>query len=244
MTSVFLTAHWRHITLANYAVAPANLVEFIPAGTELDTWEGEAHVSLVGFLFEKSRILGIPIPFHGSFEEVNLRFYVRRKVGDEWRRGVAFVKELVPKPAVTFVARSIYRENYATVPMSHQLHVDADNCCQEVVYTWGAGREACTLNVDLRGANDASADKRARFFADHYWGYSKLRSYSKHSEATTIEYHVTHPPWQLREPVRFELNGNVAAMYGDVFADTLAQSPQSVIFAEGSKVSVYRGQVI
>ena len=111
MTSVFLTARWQHIVLANYAVDQKILQEYIPSGTELDSLEGETYVSLVGFLFAGTRIMGVSIPFHGLFEEVNLRFYVRRKVEGEWRRGVVFIKELVPKWAVTKVARWVYHEN-------------------------------------------------------------------------------------------------------------------------------------
>lgn len=224
--------------MANYVVDPSILQDFIPHGTELDTWQGDAYVSLVGFLFEKSAIFGVPIPFHGLFEEVNLRFYVRRKVQSEWRRGVVFIKEFVPKAAVTLVARRVYRENYATVPMDHQLKLDADGRCLVATYLWGTDDGACRMNVDLRGATDASEDQRARFFADHYWGYSRR------DEATTIEYHVTHPPWQLQAPVCFELHGNVASMYGEVFAEVIAQPPQSVIFTEGSKVSVHRGRAL
>ena len=107
--------------MLNYEVAPEALAPFVPAGTELDAWEGRHLVSMVGFMFQSTRGLGFPIPFHRNFEEVNLRFYVRRKVDGEWRRGVVFIKEIVPRFAIAWVARTFYNENYVALPMSHRL---------------------------------------------------------------------------------------------------------------------------
>ena len=119
--AIFLTAEWNWLAMLNYEVAPEILAPSVPAGTELDTWQGKHLVSMVGFLFQKTRVRGIPIPFHRNFEEVNLRFYVRRKVAGEWRRGVVFIKELVPHFAIAWVARTFYNENYVTLPMSHRI---------------------------------------------------------------------------------------------------------------------------
>ena len=115
----FLRAEWRKLALANYVIDPERLAPHVPAGTELDLWQGKCYLSLVGFMFVNTRLLGVKVPFHVNFEEVNLRFYVRRREGSEWRRGVVFIKEIVPKPALTWVANTIYREHYETLPMEH-----------------------------------------------------------------------------------------------------------------------------
>src|ERR1700690_3759655 len=120
-SDIFLTAEWRYLAMLNYEIEPAALTALVPAGTELDFWNGKTFISLVGFLFQKTRVCGIPIPFHRNFEEVNLRFYVRRKADDGWRRGVVFIKELVPRLAIAFIARTFYNENYIALPMSHQI---------------------------------------------------------------------------------------------------------------------------
>ncbi len=119
----FLTAEWRHLVMLNFEIDPRILDKRIPTGVELDLWNGQAYVSIVGFRFLNTKLLGIPIPFHRNFTEVNLRFYVRRQTGNEWRRGVVFIKEIVPLPTVTLVARQIYNENYITLPMRHQIHL-------------------------------------------------------------------------------------------------------------------------
>src|SRR6266513_2477095 len=127
----FLTAEWRSLAMLNYEVDRSVLARRVPPGTELDSWGGVVYVSVVGFLFLKTRVLGVPIPGHRNFEEVNLRFYVRRKADGEWRRGVVFVKEIVPRRAIAAVARGLYGENYVAMPMSHAIDG------RRVEYRWG-----------------------------------------------------------------------------------------------------------
>ncbi|HTO08358.1 MAG TPA: DUF2071 domain-containing protein, partial [Myxococcota bacterium] len=118
---VFLTAEWRDLAMLNYEIDPAVLEPRVPAGTELDAWSGRTFVSVVGFRFLRTRVLGVPVPYHVDFDEVNLRFYVRRKSGADWRRGVVFVKEIVPRRAIALVARVAYAENYVAHPMRHSI---------------------------------------------------------------------------------------------------------------------------
>lgn len=120
----FLTAGWRKLAIANYEIDPTVLAPYIPYGTELDLWQGKCYASLIGFMFVDTRLLGIKIPFHVNFEEVNLRFYVRRQEEDEWRRGVVFIKEIVPRAALSFVANTLYNEHYETLPMRHSWATD------------------------------------------------------------------------------------------------------------------------
>jgi uncharacterized protein YqjF (DUF2071 family) len=121
---IFLTAEWRYLAMLNYEVDPAVLARRVPFGTELDTLNGKTFVSIIGFLFLKTRFLEIPVPLHQVFEEVNLRFYVRRRAEEGWRRGVVFVKEIVPRWAIAAVARRCYEENYVAMPMRHQIELD------------------------------------------------------------------------------------------------------------------------
>lgn len=115
----FLTAEWRKLAMINYIVDDRLLLPYLPSGTLLDYRHGQCYVSLVGFMFLNTKLLGVPIPFHRNFEEVNLRFYVKRKHGNEWRRGGVFIKEFVTKAAISLVANTIYKENYQTMKMNH-----------------------------------------------------------------------------------------------------------------------------
>ena len=163
---VFLTAEWKQLLMLNYSVDSALLQPFIPAGTELDRFEGRTYVSLVGFLFHKTRVRGIAIPFHGSFEEVNLRFYVKRDA----RRGVAFIRELVPKHAVAAIARFIYGENYSRAPMFHRIHAEPETGVVKAEYSWGSGPGRCLMGIETEGPSLIPAEgSLGQFITEHYW---------------------------------------------------------------------------
>src|SRR6188508_3046287 len=130
----FLTAEWRDLAMLNFVADPQVLQPLVPAGTELDFHRGETYLSVVGFMFLDTRVLGAPIPFHRNFEEVNLRFYVRRQTPEGWRRGVAFVRELVPRQAIALVARLFYNEPYSAFPMRHGIKREDDELAVE--YRW------------------------------------------------------------------------------------------------------------
>ena len=218
--------------MLNYAVDPSLVQSFVPAGTELDQHEGKTYVSLIGFEFNKTRILGRTVPFHQSFEEVNLRFYVRRGS----RRGVVFIRELVPKFAVTAVARLAYGENYSCVPMSHR--VDSDSAGIYAQFAWGTGEERCSISAQICGNSYLPLEgSLAQFITEHYWGYA-VRA------GSTVEYQVDHPQWQVREAMTAEFRGDGGRYYGPEFTEILAGPPQSTFLADGSAVTVFNGAPI
>jgi len=233
-----LTAEWRHLAMLNYEVGRASLTGLVPRGTELDEWQGRTYLSMVGFLFLDTRVLGVPIPFHRNFEEVNLRFYVRRKTADGWRRGVVFVKEIVPRAAIALLARALYNENYLALTMSHEIRRAADDPAkvESVEYRWTAhGR---TNRLSLVVASDPLPPATAsheQFIAEHYWGYSVQR------DGGTSEYQVTHPPWRVAPATHAELDCDVERVYGERFAACLRVPPVSAFLADGSAVRVSRG---
>ena len=232
----FLTAEWRNLAMINYECDPALLASRKPRGTELDFWNGKAYVSMVGFSFLRTRVLGVPIPFHCNFEEVNLRFYVRRKIGGEIRRGVVFVRELVPRAAIAWVARNLYEEPYQAVPMSHRIH-HRSGVAQSVEYSWRFKQQPQHLKVELEaGTRDLLPDTHEEFIAEHYWGDTAR------SNGTTSEYEVVHAPWQIQNATSSELSCDIAGLYGADFIETLNAPPASAFLALGSPVSVQRGR--
>lgn len=231
---VFLTAEWRHLALLNYEVDPALLRPRRPAGTEIDRFEGRAFVSLVGFRFLHTRLRGIPIPFHRDFDEVNLRFYVRRSDGGIVKRGVVFIQEIVPRRAIAAVARWVYHENYRALPMSHA--VTSETAGQRVEYCWKLGPFSNRLAVSAGGVARAMGEgSLEQFIAEHYWGYAAQPN------GGTVEYHVAHPPWRVWDVTSAEFSGDAGALYGPHFAAILSRPADSAILAEGSPVTVYAG---
>jgi uncharacterized protein YqjF (DUF2071 family) len=231
----FLSAEWRHLAMLNYEIEPAALSPFVPAGTELDSWNGRTFVSMVGFLFLRTRVFGVPIPFHQDFEEVNLRFYVRRKASEGWRRGVVFVKEIVPRAAIAWLARQVYNEPYIAVPMRHQIISDA-GVVKAAEYEWRFADRVNRLAVTTHGPAQALVPgAAAEFITEHYWGYNRQRN------GTTMEYRVEHPPWRVYDVVTATLDCDVVGLYGERFRASLAGQPASAFLAEGSAVTVYQG---
>ena len=234
MPSPFLTAEWRWLVMLNYEIDPAVLQPFVPAGTELDAHDGRTYVSMVGFHFRHTRVRGVAIPFHEHFEEVNLRFYVRRNVGGESRRGVVFIKELVPRHAIAWTARWFYNENYVALPMCHRNNKYGTE--RRLTYEWTHARE--TEHVDLRVEGEPflpGDDSLEAFITEHYWGYVRQR------DGGTLEYQVEHPQWRVWAAREAEFQCDVEALYGKTFAPFLTVTPASAFLAEGSKVAVYPG---
>lgn len=222
--------------LVNYPCRREWLEPLVPSGTELDAWQGEALVSLVGFLFTDTRLLGVPVPFHRTFEEVNLRFYVRRRGPDGvMRRAVVFIRELVPRVAIAWTARAIYNEPYLAVPMSHRISLDPSHG-GNAQYGWRHRGQIFRLDATTKGAAmPLEPGSEAEFVTEHYWGYTRQR------DGGTLEYEVVHPPWRVWAAATMDLSGDATALYGAHFADLLRTPPRSAFVAVGSAVEVHVG---
>lgn len=219
--------------MANYAVDPALLEPRVPQGTRLDLHEGNCYVSLVGFMFLDTRVMGVPVPFHTNFEEVNLRFYVVRETEGEVRRGVVFVKEIVPRYAIAAIARTIYGEPYECWRMSN------DRVGSKVSYTWE--RNSCSNTLSVNGAAEIGVPEtgsHGEFIIEHYWGYTRR------GDTRTDEYKVEHPKWSLFETEADVINVDFGKTYGRDFAFLTDSQPHSVLLAAGSEIAVYKGSTI
>jgi uncharacterized protein YqjF (DUF2071 family) len=233
----FLTAEWRKLAFANYAVDKELLTPYLPVGTELDLWNGTCYVSLIGFLFKNTKLLGFSIPFHANFEEVNLRFYVKYKDGENWKRGVVFIKEIVPKFALSAVANTIYNENYETMPMTHSWSETEDE--RAVEYRWRCKNEWQSIAVTAnKGLSEILPGSEAEFITEHYWGYAR------YSSSKTNEHEVRHPKWAQYKVKSYKINTDFALNYGKSFEFLNHQEPVSVLLAEGSDISIERKKVI
>jgi uncharacterized protein YqjF (DUF2071 family) len=235
--AIFLTAEWRKLAMANYPVNPETLRRFLPAKTELDTWQGQAYVSLVGFQFREVRVKGLRIPFHTKFPEVNLRFYVRFKEEGEWKRGVVFIREIVPLPAITLVANTLFRERYISLPMRY---VEAtDGTVLRAAYHWRYKNRWNSLSIKAENnSHPLTEASHEEFITEHFWGYAR------DGAKRTGEYRVAHPRWDIHSVLEYQIDCDFRNLYGSEFADLRERKPASVFLAEGSPVSVYAKRVI
>ena len=217
--------------MANYEVAPGLLEDRLPRGVSLDYHEGKLFVSLVGFMFLDTRVLGKPVPFHINFEEVNLRFYVVRETPEETRRGVCFVKEIVPRYAIATVARVLYGEPYECWRMSHTKTE------REVGYGWQKGGCVNSIKVEIdRDLGVPAENSHGEFIIEHYWGYTK-RGLER-----CDEYKVEHPKWELFSVKNEQINVDFGRTYGEKFAFLNDEQPFSILLAKGSEIAVYKGE--
>lgn len=236
MQKTFLTAEWRQLLMLNYAVERELLAPLVPPGVELDDFDGVCYVSVVGFLFLRTRVFGLGFPFHRNFEEVNLRFYVRRRAPEGWRRGVVFVKELVPRRAIAFLARTIYGEPYSAVPMAHAT--TTTDGLTSLRYEWQRHRRTEFVSATTTGEPAFVAPgSLEEFITEHHWGYNAHRGRS-------TEYRVEHPSWRVWRAADTQFDANVRTLYGAGFVDPLAAAPASAFVAQGSEVIVRRGTVV
>lgn len=230
---LFLSAKWEYLAMFNYAVDPQILQKHVPPGTELDFFDGKALVSIVGFLFNDTKVLGIRWPFHVNFEEANLRYYIKRFDGTQWKRGVGFVSEIVPKPLVANMANLLYNEHYSTAKMGHRIIEKPDNLFVE--YTWKKRnqlRNVLQINA-VPELQEIEAGSEAEFIFEHYFGYNQLNS------TTTIEYAVNHPRWKVYPVTSFSIDCDIENLYGKEFVPyILNKQPHSVFLAKGSSVTV------
>lgn len=219
--------------MANYEVDPPSLESRLPPGTSLDLYDGKCFVSLVAFMFLDTRVLDFLVPFHINFEEVNLRFYVVRETPEEVRRGVVFVKEIVPKAAIAYVARNLYGEPYERWAMSNERSET------HVGYNWSLGDCANSVSI-TRGENLGvpRADSHGEFIIEHYWGYTKR------GENRTDEYRVEHPKWELFEAADTDIDVDFGCTYGEEFSFLKHKKPFSILLAKGSEIAVYKGKPI
>lgn len=227
----FLKAEWRKLVMANYVIDSSVLKGYIPFGTELDLWEGKCYISLVGFMFLNTKLLGIPIPFHRNFEEVNLRFYVKKYENGEWKRGVVFIKEIVPKFALSLVANMVYNENYETMPMQHEWRIEENR--QLVSYEFKKNGKWNLIKVETsKKAFTIPLNSETEFITEHYWGYAKK------NDKQTNEYEVTHPKWKAYNILNYEIDIDFGAVYGSSFSFLNQAKPSSIMLAEGSEITV------
>ena len=227
----FLTAEWNDLALINYEIDPKFLQNYVPKGTELDLWNGKCYLSLIGFMFENVKVMGLKIPYHVNFEEVNLRFYVKRLENDIWKRGTVFIKEIVPKHAVTLVANALYKEHYQTLKMRHSR--TATNHTKLFKYEWRKNGVWHSIAVEAsKNELPIAINTEAEFITEHYFGYTK------YNENKTIEYEVTHPRWNQLQILNYNVDVDFEAVYGFDFKFLQTSKPSSAYLALGSKITI------
>lgn len=230
--ALFLKANWENIIMANYEIDPKILIPFLPKGVELDLFNGKCYISLVGFMFKNTKLFNIPIPFFGNFEEINLRFYVKRtEENGITKRGVVFINETIPYPILAWVANKLYNEHYTVVPTKHKIV--EENLIKKVKFDWLLNNKWNSIAVTSSIASEKmKPNSLESFIYEHYYGYTKI------GENKTEEYTLQHPSWKVSEVIDYAIDCDFETMYGKSFAVLNQTSPDAVFIADGSAVGI------
>jgi uncharacterized protein len=231
MGDTFLSAWWENIVMANYAIDPGILTPYLPNGVEPDVFGSKTYVSLVGFMFKRTKLFDIPIPFLGTFEEINLRFYVKRLDVGKVKRGVVFINETVPFRPVAWLANKLYKEHYMAIPTKSLILSHESG--KYIKYEWKINKEWNHIEVKASKENEQMLPGSVEeFIFEHYYGYTRLNN------MRSQEYEVIHPRWNVYTVVDYSIRCDFSSMYGSDFSVLSDQQPDSVILAMGSPVSV------
>lgn len=230
MFNTFLTAKWENLVMVNYEVDPSVLKPYLPKGVELDYYKNKTYVSLVGFMFKDTCLFGIPIPFFGSFEEINLRFYVHRNDEGKIKKGVVFINETVPYKVVAKLANKLYKEHYIAIPTKNKIQINTD---KEIKYEWEKNKKWNSIFIKS-GVNKYVIEPFSieEFIFERYYGFTKM------NQNETQEYGIHHPKWETNIIKELNINCDFKEMYGNDFGHLTNKTPDSIILAEGSKVAV------
>jgi uncharacterized protein YqjF (DUF2071 family) len=226
----FLTARWENLIMVNYEISTKILQHWLPEGVSIDYYNDKTFVSLVGFMFVKTKLFGVPVPAMGTFEEINLRFYVTRKEGDLIKRGVVFINETVPHKTVAWLANKLYKERYKAIPTKHHWQ---EGQTKQIEYHWKPGKDWNYIKVNAAAETSAmTVGSKEEFILEHYYGYTRI------SSTASEEYKVEHPRWQIHKVDKAEINCDFETMYGKEFSHLSSLQPSSVMLAEGSAIAV------
>ena len=230
--ALFLKANWDNIIMANYAIDPKILTPFLPKGVELDLFNGKCYVSLVGFMFKNTKLFNIPIPFFGNFEEINLRFYVKRIEKNKIiKRGVVFINETIPYPIVAWVANKLYNEHYTVVPTKHKIITEESS--KKVKFEWLLNKKWNSIAVTTSTTSEKMTQNSLEIFIyEHYYGYTKT------AENKTEEYKLQHPSWKTSKVLDYKIECDFESMYGKSFSVLNHIEPEAVFIADGSTVAI------
>ena len=232
----FITAHWQNLALLSWSIDDSAVTRLLPQGLEIDRFNGNAFVSAVGLTVSNLRVLGVST-WPTRFEQVNFRFYVRQRlISGGYRRGVVFLKQLVPHRTTALTARLVYGEPFAPVPISHDCrepHTGLLDAHREFTYSWrrNGQMEGLRAETDL-AAEFPGPGSLAEFLTVRHWGYNGRPG--DHTKG----YAVSRPAWAVRPATAWRFDCDVATLLGGAFARGMSTAPASVLMTSGCQAKI------
>jgi uncharacterized protein YqjF (DUF2071 family) len=183
-----LQQRWSELAYFHWRYEPGVVQRLLPDGVHVDTFDGSAWVGLIPFEMRDVRLGSTPpVPWLGSFIEVNVRTYVTDASG---RRAVWFWSLDVPRAAVVGVARTVFSLPYCWARARHDI--DGEVHRYQVARRWPRSSSAqaeMTFRVADRLPDDEVTD------LDHFlcarWALVTTR------RDDVLYGRVHHPRWPL-----------------------------------------------
>ena len=237
---VLMTAKFSELVAVNFAIDPKILEPRVPRGLELDFYNDETYVSLICMMLRDVRVWGIPIHIATGFEEINLRFYVRRREGDGYRRGCCFIKDYVSSGAAAWILGSLFKAEFQKLKMKHSNSGfdGAPESVPSVDYQWKVGDHWNRLRIKARSRiQKTSRDTKHGFILMHDNEYSQR-------DGKTLEDRASRPAWTIWDAAQANFECDVKNLFGREFQRALSRRPASVFVTGGSDVTIYRPTII
>ncbi|MFA4133034.1 MULTISPECIES: YqjF family protein [unclassified Brevibacillus] len=216
-----MTQTWEHLLFLHWAISPASIKALIPAGLELDTYDGKAWISIIPFLLSGVRLRRMPsVPFTTTFPEINVRTYVKAK----GKTGVYFLSLDTSNPLVIKIAKFWYRLPYYRAQMA--FHRQADR----IDFT-SRRLSGLSQTPSFKGSYQPLSDK---FFAKEgtlvHWLTERYTLFCRCDRTKQLMFaDVVHEPWQLQETA-FHIRENVMT---ENLSISLTDTPHLALYARG-----------
>jgi uncharacterized protein len=203
-----MTQTWHDLLFAHWPVDADSLRSRIPAGFELDLFDGQAWLAIVPFHMSNVAPRGVPaLPWISAFPELNVRTYVR--VND--KPGVYFFSLDAANPVAVGVARLLVHLPYYAASMTVEEHAGRIHYRSRrrrgPLSADASDKAPATFVGDYRPTGDLHAPVRGTleyFLTERYCLYTVDNSF----RGFRLDIH--HPPWPL-QPAEAVISENTMA---------------------------------
>lgn len=194
-----MTQTWNDLLFAHWPVDGAALRALVPAGFEIDTFDGQAWVGVVPFHMTNVAPRLVPaLPWISAFPELNVRTYVR--VGD--KPGVYFFSLDAGNSVAVGAARTLLNLPYYSAQMTADVDGDRVRYSSRRI-----NAPAAKFAATYRGLGDSRQPPRGtleHFLTERYCVYAVDHTFHPYR----LEIH--HAPWPL-ESGEAEITTNTMA---------------------------------
>lgn len=226
----FLTTLWGYQWFQTWEVEPDLLLPYLPHKIGLYTERQKAIVSIVASFFENTKVKGIQVPFHVSFPQIDLRFYVEHKNS----LGIGFIKQIVPRYCISLWANRIFNEKYVTLPLEFQ-RLNHENGFLAFYKLWNKKQYN---SIEIFSTNDLKPLEHD-LYNDLKWGFSN------DSYKNLLRYRIeAGETYQTFNEVEASINFEYDKLFGNQWGFLKKHEPIHSFFLAPNKVKIYQPEIL